>query len=80
MWVLRERVCTLCRGYDTGDLGTDSGDHTTVLTDGFHVSTVGHHKGPHAVSRPLQMGAADGTVTSLDSQGFRMVTHKTRTP
>ena len=38
MWVLRERLCTLCRGYDTGDLGTDSGDHATVLTDGFHAN------------------------------------------
>ena len=41
---------------------------------------IGHREGPHTVPRPLQMGAADGTVTSLDSQGFTMVTHDTRSP
>ena len=38
MQVLRERVCTEYRGKDAGDLGTDGGDHATVLSDGFHAN------------------------------------------
>ena len=74
--VLRKRVCTEYRGQDAGDLGTDGGDHATVLTDGFHANWPS--RGPTRCLSATSNGAADGTVSSLDAQGFRMGSSVTR--